>query len=123
MTPPRRARPRKPPQQSVPIDEAIAHMPESHLHCRDYCHAWRRLSARYVPDQHVYEQDLRCASCKTIRRRLIDERGGLVRSAYEYAERYLVKGVGRMDGDMRAAVRLASVLSTIVPRSNDRRSA
>jgi hypothetical protein len=91
-------------------------MPEAHLYCRDYGHTWRRLNARYYPDGHYYEQALRCASCKTIRRRLIGERGDLISNRYEYAEHYLIPGLGSYTTDKRAAVRLASVLSTITPR-------
>jgi hypothetical protein len=95
------------------FDEAIGHMSESHLHCRDYGHSWRPYAARHVPSERVYEQTLRCSRCRTLRERLLDERGNVVSSHYNYAEHYLVKGMGRLDGEERGLIRLASVTADL----------
>jgi hypothetical protein len=101
----------KPPE--IDLDDAISHMRESHLSCRDYGHSWRRHDARYVASERAYEQTLRCAQCRTIRRRLIDSHGGLISTHYDYPDGYVIPGLGRVVGDAKAAVRLASVQAMI----------
>ena len=98
------------------LDTAIAEMPEAHLHCRDYGHSWRPFTARYVSDQRVYEQVLRCTRCRTRRERLLDGHGQVVSSQYKYAARYVVKGMGRLVGDERGMIRLASIQADLGKR-------
>lgn len=84
-------------------------MPESHLHCRDYGHAWRPFNARYLPDEQAYEQVLRCTRCRAQRFRVLDSRGTVLSSHYAYKRGYLVKGMGRLSAAERGAIRLASI--------------
>src|SRR4051794_22455641 len=99
------------------FDEAIEHMPDSHLHCRDYGHSWRTHSARFLQDQRAYERTLRCTRCRTLRHQLLDSRGARISSHYEYVPHYLVKGVGRLTGTERDALRLRA-LQNDMGRSN-----
>lgn len=98
---------------SFDLDKAIETMPETHLHCRDYGHAWRPFTARYVPAERAYEQSLRCSRCKAQRHRLLDSHGSVIRSGYDYPDGYLVQGLGRLTGDDRGLVRLASIRADI----------
>ena len=93
--------------------EAIATMPDAHLHCRDYGHAWRAHTARYLTDQRVYEQQLRCTRCRTIRKRLLDRQGDVVRSGYVYVKDYQLRGLGRLTGSDKGMLRLASLNATL----------
>jgi hypothetical protein len=97
------------PEPYSSFDDALSNMNETHLHCRDYGHSWRPHTARFLRREQVYEQTLRCTRCRTARRRTISADGDIVGSSYDYAEHYLVKGVGRLTGHERAALRLASV--------------
>ena len=95
------------------LDAAIETMPDTFLQCRDFGHSWRPHTARALAKRKGYEQTLRCARCLTERRRWIDSRGEIISSGYEYAEGYLVAGLGRLTGVDRGHVRVASVLRTL----------
>lgn len=91
-------------------DDTIKTMPNEHLQCRDFGHSWRPFTATWESSDRYYEVQLRCARCKTVRIRLVGQRGQLIRSRYDYADGYVVKGMGRLDGDERDMLRLESVL-------------
>lgn len=91
------------------VDAAIADLDETSLQCRDFGHSWRPFEARYIPARRQYDERLRCARCDTIRIRLLDSRGAQLASHYDYADGYLVKGLGRLTGEDRDALRLAGV--------------
>jgi hypothetical protein len=88
---------------------AIEQMPESHVHCRDYGHAWRPYTASFNARERCYEQSLRCTRCRTIRQRLLDTHGQVLHSQYVYADGYLVTGMGRLAADAKGEMRLASI--------------
>jgi hypothetical protein len=50
-----------------------------------------------------------CGRCHTERVRLIGPRGELLANRYVYADGYLVKGMGRLTGTDRDALRLAAL--------------
>jgi len=95
------------------LTAAIDAMPDTHLLCRDFGHTWRRFMARHVPAHHVYEQTLRCTRCKTLRERVLNERGIVVSSKYVYPDGYLVKGMGYLAGEDRGLIRLAAIQSDL----------
>lgn len=105
------------------LDTALTVMSDAHLHCRDFGHSWRSHSARYLPDQRVYERTLRCSRCRTLRNQWISERGDYLRTGYKYAAHYQMRGVGRLTVDHRAQLRLASVQRDVVTPVKGRRSA
>ena len=101
------------------FDAFVEHLKLSHLLCRDMGHAWRPRSAVWSQRERAYEVVRRCSRCHTERIMLLSDRGGVLESWYRYAEGYLVKGVGRIVGEQRDAVRLATVLRT---SSDDRQT-
>lgn len=90
----------------------IREMSEESITCRDLSHTWRPFSARRI-EGGGYERTVRCATCGSDRVELLDRWGQLVRRHYDYADGYLVPGMGRMDSEFRAHVRLTSLLRTL----------
>lgn len=95
------------------LDAAISHMDLEFIQCRDFGHSWRPYSARWLPSENCYESQLRCARCKAIRTRWLSRTGSQVGGGYDYADGYLVKGIGRLTGTDRDKIRLASVLAVL----------
>jgi hypothetical protein len=94
------------------LDAVVDGMRVEHLQCRDFGHSWRPFTARQV--KHIYEQQLRCSRCHTLRKRLLSMRGEVLSSSYEYADSYVIKGLGRIVGDEKDHLRLASILKLVV---------
>jgi len=106
------AKRRKP--EPVTAGQAIGMMRLDHLQCRDFGHSWRPYTARWIETEKCYESVLRCARCTTLRMRYLSSRGDLVSSRYDYADGYqMPKGIGRLDGNDRAQIRLESVLRVL----------
>jgi hypothetical protein len=90
--------------------EQWAHtLKQSWLLCRELGHNWRPHTARFVPEQRAYERSLRCTRCTCERRQLLDGSGHIVSSQYVHPEGYLHKGLGRIIGEGRDALRLESL--------------
>jgi hypothetical protein len=87
-------------------------MPDEYVQCRDWGHNWAPYTARPA-DYGCFESVIRCTRCKTKRTRTIGPRGAVLRSDYDYADGYLVAGMGRLTGSDRDMLRLASVLRLI----------
>lgn len=100
------------------LESVIESMRDEHVQCRDFSHSWRPFTASQAPDGH-YEQVLRCSRCRTLRKRLLDRRGAVVSSAYEYADGYVVKGLGRINGSERDHLRLVSIRKVLEGRRDD----
>lgn len=95
------------------VEAAIGQMDPAHLHCRDWGHSWRPVSARLLPADNCYESRLVCDRCGTHRLRYLSMRGAQLDSRYDYAEGYTVKGLGRLTGTDRDIVRLKSLMGLI----------
>jgi hypothetical protein len=95
------------------LDDALSHMTQSHIECRDYGHSWRRHNVVWRKSERSYERVLRCTRCRTLRRDLLNSDGDPVRSNYEYADHYLIDGLGRLTGPDRSALRLANLRSAL----------
>jgi hypothetical protein len=95
------------------IEAAISVMPSTHVHCRDYGHAWAPLTASAFSDGKGYEQVLRCGRCDTRRKRQLNRYGEVITGGYDYSEGYLVAGLGRLTGSDRGLLRVASILSDL----------
>lgn len=91
------------------VKQATAEIAPEHLACRDFGHAWAPFTASWSSAERAYFVQLRCGRCATLRARVIDRQGALVANHYTYADGYLVKGLGRLTGGDRDAVRLASI--------------
>lgn len=65
-------------------------IPETHLECRDFGHAWAPTSVHRDADAN-YLQGMSCRRCGTEKVRKFDQGGYLLGSSrYVYAEGYLV---------------------------------
>lgn len=86
-------------------------MPDRFLECRDMGHNWRRYTADLttVEGGSVYERTLRCSRCRTLRKQTLSLTGTILSTSYDYADGYQLEGVGRIIGDGRDALRLASI--------------
>lgn len=106
------------PKPELNVSTVLSNMKTEHVQCRDFGHTWRPYGAQWLPAERCYEERLRCSRCRTVRNRLISQRGELLRSHYEYADNYLIAGFGRFDDSDRCALRLAS-LELILPTDTD----
>lgn len=112
-------RPRLRVVSGTPVNDALAHMPDTHLLCRDFGHSWRPWTAQWVPQRRQYLEALVCLRCETVRKRLLDEFGAQLGQSYDYADGYLVKGLGRITGDDRNSVRLMGLQAVLRATSED----
>jgi hypothetical protein len=109
-------RPRNNAATPVPdVDAFIDNMALNHIQCRDFGHSWRPYRAWWDASEHCYISQLRCSRCRTVRHRYIGQNGQLIAGHYEYADGYLVKGIGRLTGGDRDHIRLASISRVLVP--------
>lgn len=100
-------------EHEVSVVEAMAGLSPEATTCRDLMHAWLPHTAYELRDKGRlagYERVLRCRVCGTERTEKLSTWGGLVSRSYSYPDNYLVKGVGRFDGDFKDAARLANVM-------------
>ena len=98
----------------IEIQKAVAAMTLEHVQCRDFGHSWRPFHARWIPADNLYESQLRCSRCTTIRTRFLSRTGEQLSSGYDYAEGYTTKGLGRLSGSDRNVIRLQSIQSVLV---------
>lgn len=77
------------------------------LHCRTYGHGWTPSSVTRAGEGFVVKQ--RCNRCRNSRQQDMDSRGYASPWRYIYADGYLTSGLGRIGGDGRAVLRLASL--------------
>lgn len=83
------------------------------LECRTYGHKWTPHRAQHVKQYRYFYVIQLCERCTTTRHMEISESGGEVYDTwYEYPDGYLTKGLGRIAGDARGQLRLATVLRT-----------
>jgi len=93
---------------------SINDIPDEYLACRDLGHAFQPWDVRRFRQE--YERVLRCSRCSTFKTQVLDRRGYIQRSWYQYPEQqmenghaaYVLKGIGRMTVDMRAEIRVMS---------------
>lgn len=101
------------------LEQAVTNMELTHVQCRDFGHSWRPYSARWLSAYNSYESQLLCQRCKTVRTRFLSRTGAQLNSQYDYADGYLVKGMGRLTGGDRDVIRLASILAVLAPDTAD----
>jgi hypothetical protein len=93
---------------------------EEIVDCRAFGHEWGPYTAEWeVPQIHVA---LVCQRCNAQKRFTIDSRNGLYvhRPYIAYPDGYLVKGLGRILGDVKGELRLAAV-ARYAPRQTPRK--
>lgn len=111
MSPARRRRPPKSVDRTAPdfdLGAVVDDMRTEYVQCRDFGHSWRPFTATLLRGGG-YEQTLRCSRCRTRRNRLIGPRGQILSSGYDYADGYVIKGLGRLVGTEKDHLRLLSV--------------
>lgn len=114
MPPPRRRRRLAAVPDAPELAVLIERMTDNYLQCRDWGHSWRPYTASWDTAERCYISRLRCSRCRTQRVRYIGQAGQLLGSHYDYAAGYLVQGLGRLTGEDRAVLRLASVQRVLV---------
>lgn len=63
------------------------------LACRELGHNWKPLTVSWAPREKVYDRQLRCSSCRTVRRQVLSRQGHVLRNGYIYPDGYLAKGL------------------------------
>jgi hypothetical protein len=91
----------------------VDQMPDEYVECRELNHLWRPYDVHYNAKYHTYDRTLRCYRCLTRKHQELSERGHVLRSSYSYPEDYQLKNLGRIAGDARDVVRLASLTRQI----------
>jgi hypothetical protein len=99
----------------IPVDTFAARLSDRLLHCRELGHQWRPLVATWEPESRTFHRALRCPSCKTERRQVLNARGGVVSNGYVYPKGYLATHVEGMQGG-RDVFRLEAVIRTMDDR-------
>lgn len=95
--------------KTVSIDDVR----EEHLECRDYMHSWKPYTAKEVKKGRVVERVLRCERCKTLKKQTLAirrDRAFLSTGSYQYAEGYLIKGMGHVTQEDKAKLRFRTII-------------
>lgn len=105
------------------VADAAKEMTQAHLECRSLGHTWKPYTAEYDATARAYDAVLRCPRCKVRRVLLIDVRGHVVSTHYDYgdADGYMLKGMGRVVGEGKDALRLEQLGRFIGTATNLRR--
>lgn len=106
-------------EQPVTLDQAVDRWTPGMLECRaDKQHLWKRLTVAHRPGIYTIKQ--RCTRCRNVRQRDINDRGYvLTQWRRAYVDGYLLKGLGRIDQDEQATLRLASLENATVIEVDD----
>jgi hypothetical protein len=76
-------------------DDFAAGLSNKLLHCRELGHNWRPFTVTWDKHAKCYDRRLKCPTCGTTRKQLLDQRGHVIRNGYDYADGYLAKNVER----------------------------
>lgn len=98
-------------QHATPEDalEAAQEWTDQILECRTYGHHWTPQGATWTKDRRAIATTQVCP-CEATRHVLLDGRTGwVITSHIDYPDGYLLKGVGRITGDAKGALRLTVV--------------
>lgn len=99
----------------------VAGLSARHLHCRELGHTWKPLTVSFDKTARVFDRRIRCSVCRSERKMLIDTRGDVIASSYDYSAGYLAENVergalSRRDYRLEAITRLLSESEADVPR-------
>lgn len=89
------------------VKKAARGMEDAFVHCRTMGHVWAQRTVEHVKEG--FYQLLGCKTCPTTKEQIINRRGEIIHSHINYAEGYLIKGLGRLRADTKAVLRLESV--------------
>ncbi len=91
------------------VETATDQMRGTDLECRDLQHTWAYVTTTHIVRLRYYRQLHVCQRCGTERTREISETGHIYQSTYSYADGYQIKGLGRIAGEAKDALRLAAI--------------
>ena len=101
------------PTEPIPVDRFAARLTDKFLRCRELGHQWRPLVATWDAESRSFARSLRCPSCHTERRQVLNAHGGIVSNGYVYPDGYLAVHVEGMGHGNRDAFRLEAVIRTM----------
>lgn len=82
---------------------------DDQLECRTYGHRWNPSRAVHYRRFRYFRVVQLCGRCTAERVMELSERGTVLASWYQYPDGYLSHGLGRIAGDARDALRLATI--------------
>lgn len=89
------------------IEAASEKWPDAYVKCRSYGHVWKSMTVTsHGTGFTVYQV---CDRCFNQRSQDMDSRGYATQWHMTYNPDYLLKDLGRVDGDGRAVLRLAAI--------------
>lgn len=86
-----------------------ASLSSKQLHCRELGHEWRDHTVQWDRRAKCYERSLICKQCRSIRRQVLDSRGGVITNGYKYVDGYLANNVEDRSGLSRDVFRLEAL--------------
>jgi hypothetical protein len=93
------------------VEKMAGNLSDNFLHCRDFGHNWKMADVRR--EGRGFTRRMYCPSCKLDKFQTLDSRGVVVDQKMRYPEGYLIQGMGRVNGDGKAVLRLASVVRAV----------
>jgi hypothetical protein len=93
------------------VRSAVHHLTQEHLRCRDIGHVWVQYKVKRV--RGGFERSLYCRSCKASKHQFVSGRGEILASNYVYDDGYQFQGIGRVQSEGKAVLRLESLDRTI----------
>ena len=82
---------------------------DDQITCRDLGHVWQLMDAVHVARLKYFRVSHVCPRCEMVRIREMSESGHVYAQTYQYPDGYLVEGLGRIAGDAKDAIRVASI--------------
>lgn len=79
------------------------------LECRTYGHSWRSQTTVFVKRYRYYKATQICTRCETVRHQELSQAGIVYASWYTYMDGYLSSGIGRIAGDAKGQLRVATL--------------
>jgi hypothetical protein len=93
-----------------PLSGWMASLPDEYCVCRDFGHNWRPSRAAWSDEYEVWEREMRCGRCGTVRSQDLSRRGEVLRSSYAYPDDYQApQGVGRLSSEDRGWLRISQI--------------
>lgn len=93
------------------VETFAAELSAKQLHCRELGHTWRSWTVTWDASARCYDRRLRCSSCRTIRKQLLNDRGHVLQNSYDYADGYLASNVTA--GFTRDVFRLEAIMRAL----------
>lgn len=92
---------------------SVTDIKEDYLWCRDVLHSWSpydfHVKTNGATRRREMHQVLRCDRCTTIKTRIMNTQGDLLRNSYSYPDGYLLKDHGPLTPADRAQIRRMNI--------------